>query len=81
MVPLNVVFVVPIAVPVGTGGVGWLRRTKPPPYATERRDRQSPWSRQAIPVRDLSEVRRMIAEAKRLLSEERASRLLRELER
>jgi hypothetical protein len=73
----NVVFL-PYPVPVGDG---WLRRCPPPPYPTERRERQPPWPRQAIPVRDERAVKEMIAQAKRMVSEQRARELLRELER
>jgi hypothetical protein len=69
---------VPYPVPVGNG-VGWEKRAKPHPYP-----RHSPvnWSpREAIPAPDHRAVRALIADAKRLIAEDRASKLLRELDR
>ena len=71
------VVLVPYPVLVGNG-VGWERRAKPHPYP-----RHSPvhWSpREAIPAPDHRAVRGLIADAKRLIAERRASRLLRELD-
>jgi hypothetical protein len=77
MMPFNVVFV-PIAVPVGTGNCGWERRRPTPQYPRQERAR---WPlKTPVPVRDLSEVRRMIADAKRMVGEQRAREALRQLE-
>jgi hypothetical protein len=77
MTPTTVVFV-PIPVPVGTGGVGWEKRCPPPPYP---RDARPTWPlKSSVPVRDLAQVRDMIANAKKMLAEDRATRLLRELD-
>jgi hypothetical protein len=68
---------VPYPVPVGNG-VGWEKRAKPHPYP-----RHSPvnWSpREAIPAPDHRAVRDLLADAKRLIAEDRASKLLRELD-
>jgi hypothetical protein len=67
---------VPVPVPVVSGGMGWERRSPPPPYPRDHRERFP--VRQAIPVHDQREVRRMIADAKRMLAEQRAAKLLRE---
>jgi hypothetical protein len=75
MTPVNFVFV-PYPVPVGNG-VGWEKRAKPPSYP-----RHSPvtWSsREAIPAPDHRAVRDLLVDAKRLIAEDRASKLLREL--
>jgi hypothetical protein len=75
---LNVVFV-PIAVPVANR-VGWQRQKlmRPPPYP---RDARPTWPlKSSVPVRDLAQVRDMVANAKKMLAEERATRLLRELD-
>jgi hypothetical protein len=70
--PIAVVFV---PVPIGSGNNGWCRRRLPPSYpAQQRRDG---WPlRQSIPIRDERALRDMLAEAKRLIAETRARRLL-----
>jgi hypothetical protein len=74
MTPTTAVVFVPYPVPVGNG---WLRRCPPPEYPRQERER---WPiRQAIP--DERADKEMIADAKRMIAEERASRLLRELDR
>jgi hypothetical protein len=73
------VVLLPYRVPVGSGNGGWQKQKlmRPPEYPREARER---WPvRQAIPVRDMGQVKKMIANAKRTLAEQRASRLLREL--
>ena len=75
MQAVNVIFV-PVPMPM-SNGVGWERKAKPPLYP-----RHSPvnWSpREAIPAPDHRAVRALIADAKRLIAEDRASKLLREL--
>jgi hypothetical protein len=76
MTPAINVVLLPYPVPVGNA---WLRRCPPPPYPTKRRDQWPP--KTSVPVRDVGQVRRMITDAKRMLAEDRASRLLRELDR
>ena len=78
MQAVNFVFV-PYPVPVGNG-VGWEKRAKPAfPYSHQDRGR---WPLNPVPpVRDLRQVRDLLADAKRLIVEDRASKLLRELER
>jgi hypothetical protein len=74
--PHNVILI-PIAVPVANG---WLRRCRPPEYPREARERW-PHQRQAVPVRDMGQVRRMLADAKKMIAEQRTSKLLKELDR
>ena len=71
MQTVNLVFV-PYPVPVGNG-VGWEKRVKPHPYP-----RHSPvnWSPRDPP----RAVRDLLADAKRIVAERRASRLWRELD-
>jgi hypothetical protein len=76
MQTINFVFV-PYPVPVGNG-VGWEKRSKPPMYPRHAPVRWSP--REAIPAPDHRAVRALIADAKRLIADDRASRLLRELD-
>jgi hypothetical protein len=78
MQTINFVFVpVPVPYPV-SNGVGWEKRAKPAfPYPHRDRGR---WPLTTpVPVRDLKPVRDLLADAKRLIAEDRASRLLREL--
>jgi hypothetical protein len=78
MTPATIVLVpYPVPVPIANG-MGWERRLPPPPYPRERRDR---WPIKTAPPINRDQVRALIADARRLLCEDRASRLLRELER
>jgi hypothetical protein len=76
MTAVNFVFV-PYPVPVGNG-VGWEKRAKPAfPYPHQDRGR---WPlTNPVPLRDLRATRDLIADGKRIVAEQRASRLLREL--
>jgi hypothetical protein len=76
MSEVNVVYV-PVFVPVN--GVNALLDPAPARYPRQDRERQPPWPRQG--VRDERTIRRMIADAKKMLAEERASRLLKQLDR
>jgi hypothetical protein len=71
---VNVVYV-PVLVPVA-GNTHWLI-PRPPPYPRERRDQWPP--KTSVPVRNEGQVRNMLAEARKMISQDRASRLLREL--
>jgi hypothetical protein len=74
---LNVVFV---PYPVGNG-LGWEKRAKPAfPYPREDRGRWPLQPTIPVRVRDERQVRDLLADAKRLIAEQRAARLLRELE-
>jgi hypothetical protein len=76
MQAVNVIFV-PVPMPTGTGDGGYCKPGKPKPYP---RQTPVPWRpREAIPAPDHRAVRALIEGAKRLLAEQRASRLLREL--
>jgi hypothetical protein len=76
MSPTTAVVFVPYPVPVGDG---CLRRCPPPPYPRQSRNQ---WpTKPSVPVRDLRQVRDMLADAKRMTAQDRASRLLPELDR
>jgi hypothetical protein len=75
MQAINIIFL-PYPVPAANG-IGWEKTAKPAPYPREARER---WPLNPIPpVRDLRAARDLIAQAKRIVAEERASKLLREL--
>jgi hypothetical protein len=78
MTPVTIVLVpYPVPVPVANG-MGWERRRPPPPYPQEWRAR---WPvRQSIPVLT-RETRPLLAQAKRIVNEQRARETLRGLER
>jgi hypothetical protein len=61
MTPTTAVVFVPIPVPCA-GSTHWLI-PRPPPYPRERRDQWPP--KTSVPVRDLGQVRRLIADAKK----------------
>jgi hypothetical protein len=78
---MSIVFVpYPVPVPMRGNGVGWEKRAKPAPYPREARERGR-WPLNPVPVRDLKAARDLLADAKRLIAEDRASKLLRELDR
>jgi hypothetical protein len=74
---INFVFV-PYPVPV-SNGVGWEKRAKPAPYPREGARGRWPLTSSVL-VRDLRATRDLIAQAKRIVAEDRASKLLRELD-
>ena len=76
MTPMQVVFV---PYPVPCAGVTHWRNPPTPQYQRETRERGRWPLTTPVPVRDLGPVRDLLANAKRLIAEDRASRLLREL--
>jgi hypothetical protein len=75
--PITVVFV-PLPIPiVGSNNGGWLRRVHPAHPATPVRDPHWPL-RQPIPVRNDASVRDLLTNARRVVAEDRARRLLQE---
>ena len=76
MQAVNVVFV---PVPVPSAGVTHRRNPPTPPYPRER-DNRGRWPLTIpVPVRDHRAARDLIAQGKRIIAEDRASKLLREL--
>ena len=73
MQAVNVVFV---PVPVPCAGVTHSRSPPTPPYPRERERGRWPLTT-PVPVRDLRQVRDLLADAKRITAEDRASKLLR----
>jgi hypothetical protein len=69
-----------VLVPVPCAGHTHWMIPRPRPYPREARPAHWP-PKTSVPVHDQREVKRMIAEAKKMISEDRASRLLRELDR
>lgn len=76
MQAISVIFV-PVPMPMRGNGVGWEKRAKPAPYPREAGGRWPLTS--SVPVRDLRAARDLLADARRLIAEDRASKLLREL--
>jgi hypothetical protein len=75
---MSVVQIVFVPIPiVGSGNGGWLRRCSPPRPTTPPRDPHWPL-RQSIPVRDDASVRDLLTNARRVVAENRARRLLQE---
>jgi hypothetical protein len=71
--------VVFVPYPVPCAGITHWRNPPTPPYPREARERgRWPLTTQ-VPVRDLRQVRDLLTDAKRLIAENRASKLLREL--
>ena len=75
---MQVVFV-PVLIPVPCAGVTHWRNPPTPPYPREARERDRWPLTTPVPVRDLRAARDLITQAKRIVAERRASRLLREL--
>jgi hypothetical protein len=69
-----------VLVPVPCVGHTHWMIPRPRPYPREVRPAHWP-PKTSIPVRDVGQVRRMIADAKKMITEGRASRLLRQLDR
>ena len=67
-----------VLVPVPTAGNAHWLIPRPRPYPRERRDQWPP--KTSIPVRDLKAIRDLLADAKRIVAEQRARELLSELE-
>jgi hypothetical protein len=70
------ILLVPFPVPVAGANSGWQKRRPPPPYPQEQR---AQWPIKTAPPIDRDQARALLADAKRLLSQDRASRLLREV--
>jgi hypothetical protein len=74
---MSAVQIIVVPVPV-MGSTHWLI-PRPRPYPRDARPAHWP-PKTSIPVRDMGQVKKMIADAKRMLAEQRATKLLRELE-